>query len=122
MKTASGTVLAFPCSRSFTRRHAHRKDLLRALRFSGSPVIVDFSDCRTLNHKDIRLLLQCISQVTGRDTRILLAAGSRMIRVLLEVTRISSIIPVFNTVEEALADSHITAEYRAVQSLPTWRS
>jgi hypothetical protein len=106
VKTASGIVLAFPCCRSFTRRRAHRKDLLRALRSSGSPVIVDLSDCRTLNHEDVRLLLRCISQVTGRDTRMLLAAGSRIIRVLLEVMRISSLVPVFDTVEEALADSH----------------
>jgi hypothetical protein len=56
-----------------------------------------------LNHEDIELLLECVAQVAGRDTRVLFVAGSRANRVLLEVTRISSLAPVFNSVKEALA-------------------
>ena len=65
-------------------------------------MIVDFSGCRPLNHEDIDLLLECVAQVAGRDTQVLFVAGSRANRVLLEVTRISSLVPVFNSVEEAL--------------------
>jgi hypothetical protein len=102
VKTSTWTIQPFPCAKS-ARRRALRKDLLNALRISGSPVIVDFSDCGTLNHEDIDLLLECAAQATGRDTQVLFVAGSRVNRVLLEVTRISSLVPVFNSVKEALA-------------------
>jgi len=66
-------------------------------------VIVDFSDCGTLNREDIDLMLKCAAQVAGRDTQLLFVSGSRATRVLLDVTRVSSLVPVFNSVTEALA-------------------
>jgi hypothetical protein len=111
MKTVAWTILSFPCALSSAgRRRALGKELLIALRVSGSPVIVDFSACRTLNHEDIDLLLECVAQVAGRDTQVLFVAGSRVNRVLLEVTRISSLVPVFDSVKEALAYPQIAAE------------
>jgi hypothetical protein len=88
-------------------------------------VIVDFSDCRTLNHDDIDLLLECVAQVAGRDAQVSFVAGTRTNRVLLEVTRISSLVPVFNSVVEALAHTQIAAENAAAhpcasQSRKTW--
>lgn len=119
------TILPFPCASSSAGRRALRKDLLSALRVSGSPVIVDFSDCRTLNHEDIGLLLECVAQVAGRDKQVLFVAGSRVNRVLLEVTRISSLVPVLNSVHEALAYRQIAGEndaedLRASPTQKTW--
>jgi hypothetical protein len=109
-KTAPWMILPFPCTSNLADRRALRTDLSIALRVSGSPVIVDFSECRTLDHEDIDLLLECVAQAAGRDTKVLFVAGSRVNRVLLEVTRISSIVPVFNSVKEALAYPQIAAE------------
>jgi hypothetical protein len=109
MKTIASNVLPFPCASSSASRHAPRKELLSALRVSRSPVIVDLSSCSTLNHDDIDLLLECVAQVAGRDTQVLFVAGPRVNRVLLDVTRISSLVPVFNSVTEALVYPHITA-------------
>jgi len=103
VKAESPTILTFPRAGSSPDRRAQRKELLAALRFSGSPVIVDFSSCNTLDHEDIALLLECLAQVAGRDTKVLLVAGSRVNRVLLDVTRISALTPVFNSLVEALA-------------------
>jgi hypothetical protein len=83
--------------------------LVGAVRRSGSLIIVDCSGCSTLNHEDISLLLECLDQAAGRDTKILLVAGTPANRVLLEVTRISSVVPVFNSVIEALAHPEIPA-------------
>jgi hypothetical protein len=113
---AAWTILPFPCADSAGRR-GPRNELLSALSVSGSPVIVDFSACRTLNHDDIDLLLECVAQVAGRDTQVLFVAGSRVNRVLLEVTRISSLVPVFNSVKEALAYPRIAPENDA-EGLP----
>jgi hypothetical protein len=96
-------ILPFPCGTSPALRRAQRKVLLSALRVSGSPVVVDLSGCPELNHEDIDLLLECMAQVAGRDTQLLFVAGSRANRVLLEVTRIPSLVPVFNTMDEAVA-------------------
>lgn len=96
-------ILPFPCGTSPALRRAQRKTLLSALRVSGSPVVVDLTGCPALTHEDIDLLLECMAQVAGRDTQMFFVAGSRANRVLLEVTRIPSLVPVFNTVEEALA-------------------
>ena len=104
------TVLPFPCASGYADRRTLRRDLLSALRVSGSPVIVNFSDCGTLNHEDIDLLLECVGQAAGRDTKVLFVAGSRANRVLLEVTRISSLVPVFESVKEALAYPLVEAE------------
>jgi len=103
MKTEAGTILPFPCESSSPSRRALRRGFLAALRISGGPVTVDLSHCSSLNHDDIDLLLDCVARATGRDTELLLVAGSRVNRVLLEVTRISAVVPVFNSVEEALA-------------------
>jgi hypothetical protein len=72
--------------------------------------MVDLSHCSSLNHDDIDLLLDCVARATGRDTELLLVAGSRVNRVLLEVTRISKVVPVFNSVEEALAHPNSAKE------------
>jgi hypothetical protein len=110
VKTIAWTILPFPASSSSAGGRGLRKDLLSALRISGSPVIVDLSGCHTLNHEDIDLLLECAAQVAGRDTQVLFVAGSRVNRVLLEVTRISSVVPVFNSIKEALAYPQIAGE------------
>jgi len=110
MNTIPWVILPFPCGSSFADRRGLRKDLLIALRVSGSPVIVDLSSCDTLAHADIDLLLECVAQAAGRETKVLFVAGSRVNRVLLEVTRISSLVPVFNSVQEALAYPQMAAE------------
>lgn len=105
MKTVTWAIVPFPCESTSADRRGLRKELQIALRVSGLSVIADFSGCRSLNHKDLDLLLECLAQVAGRDTNVRLVAGSKVNRVLLEVTRISSLAPVFDSVEEALAAS-----------------
>ena len=76
MNGAAWTVLPFPSASSSASRRAQRKDLLNALRVSGSPVILDFSECHSLSFEDIDLLLECLAQVAGRDTQVVFVAGS----------------------------------------------
>jgi hypothetical protein len=109
-KADSWPVLSFPSALAPGFHRGQRKALLLALRIaSGTPVIVDLSNCPTLNQEDIDLLLECMARVAGRDTPLLVVAGSHVIRVLLELTRIASIVPTFNTVEEALAYPRIAS-------------
>lgn len=100
--TASSTILAFPRSTSSPLRRLLRREVLHALRVSEAPVIIDLSGCHNLNHDDIALLLDCVSQSVGRDTPLLLVAGSRNIKVILDVVRISSLVPVLTSLKEAI--------------------
>jgi hypothetical protein len=110
MNAAEWRILPFPSASSSASRPAQRRDLLNALRVSESPVILDFSECRSLSFGDIDLLLKCLAQVAGRDTQLVFVAGSSATRVLLEVTRIPSLAPVFNSVDEVLAHPQRAAE------------
>ena len=123
--TSTRTILSFPGASSSGGRRKLQKDLRNALCVSESPVIVDLTGHLTLDHEDIDLLLDCAAQEVGRDTRLLLVAGSPVVRVLLEVTRISSLVPVFDSVEEALAHPLLSAkkiveEIRGTQFPQTW--
>jgi anti-anti-sigma regulatory factor len=129
MKPGSCTILTFPGAARFFGRRSQRKDFLHALRTSTSAVIVDLSGCKTLNHNDVDLLLDCAAQVAGRDKKLMLVAGSRVIRVLLDVTRISSLVPVVDSMKEALGESEDAVsvavqldpnEARANQSQLSW--
>jgi hypothetical protein len=116
MSAVARTILPFPCGASSGRGRTLRKDLLAALRLSPSPVIVDVSGCCPLNQEDVDLLLDCVAQAAGRDTQVLFVAGSLANRVLLEVTRISSVAPVFNSVTEALGYPQTPAENDAKEN------
>lgn len=96
------TVLSFTRAADFGGRRALRSDLLNALRTSEPPVIVDLAGLSTLDHEDIGLLLECVEQAAGRDTQLFLVAGSAAVRTLLDITRISSLVPVFISIEEAI--------------------
>jgi anti-anti-sigma regulatory factor len=102
MTDAPRTVLSFPCPLTANRRRLLRDYLQKALRSSEFPVIVDLSGRRTLDHHDIDLLLDCLERAAGRDTQVSLVAGSDAVRLLLEVTRISSLVNICNSLEEAL--------------------
>jgi anti-anti-sigma regulatory factor len=103
VKNVTQTVLPFPCAAGASGRRELQKELVRALRTCEFPVVIDLSECRTLDHRDIDALLNCVAQGAGRDTQLFLVAGSPAVRVLLEVTRIASLVPVFESMEEALA-------------------
>lgn len=107
MKAIEWNILPFPCDSNIVSRRALRKNLMSALRPSGAAVIVDFTECRSLNHDDIDLLLECMAKVAGRDTRMVFVAGSPENRVIFEMTRIASLVPVFNSIPEALIDPKI---------------
>ena len=106
---ADCAVLQFPSSSNFRAQNALRRKLLHALRASQSPVIVDFTGHCTLDHEDIGLVLECVAQSTGRDTELVFVAGSRALRIVLDVVRISSLVRVFDSLTEALASLEMPA-------------
>lgn len=101
--TGARTIVAFSSESRFGRRSSLRKQLMEALRASECPVILDMTECGALDGQDIETLIACVAQAAGQDTPLLLAAGSPAIRVILDVTQIASVVPVFDSVQEALS-------------------
>jgi anti-anti-sigma regulatory factor len=110
MKNVTWTAVQFPSDLGFKARRTLRKDLLTALRVSGSAVIVDLSGRQSLDHDDIDLLLECVAHVAGRDAKLVIVAGSRVLRVLLDVSRISSIVAICGSAEEVFAYPQVAPE------------
>jgi hypothetical protein len=102
MTASERKIVSFPPVWKITRRHAIRKELFAALRQPGLRVVVDLSQRASLSYDDIDLLLDCAGRGAGCDFRFLVVAGSRSNRVLLEVTRIASLLPVCESMAEAL--------------------
>lgn len=119
MKTVTPTILPYSAVSTSAGRRALRKSMLAALRIAQSPVIMDLSGCQVLHPEDIELLLACIGQVTGRDTEMLFVAGSPVIRVLLDLTRISTLVPVFDSLEDALAPQLPASNLAGMQTNPS---
>lgn len=101
--TGTQTIVTFSGTLRFGRRSGLRKQLMEALRSSECPVILDMTECRTLDGQDVEMLIDCVAQSAGQDTPLLLAAGSPAIRIILDVTQISAVVPVFDSLQEALS-------------------
>ena len=115
------TILAFGRQSNFNGRLKLRKQLLQALRASDSPVILDLTEQRTLDAQDIETLLDCVARATGQDTPLFLVAGSHAVRVILEVTQISSVVPVFDSLQEALSLPPISTYNNTIMQQPQFQ-
>jgi ABC-type transporter Mla MlaB component len=118
MKSNQDTILAFPHPSSSGRRRL-LKELGVVLRHAEAPAVIDVSSRQALDHADIDLLLECVAQTAGRDKTVVLVAGSSSVRILLEVTRIASIVPVFDSIEEALDYLEMPNQYQIGNIQPT---
>ena len=116
MKNVTWTVVQFPSDLGPDNRRTLRKDLLSALRVSGASVIADLSLRQSLDHDDIDLLLECVAHVAGRDAKLVIVASSRVLRALLEVSRIASVVPVCGSTEAASAHPQVDAETISVST------
>jgi anti-anti-sigma regulatory factor len=68
-------------------------------------VIVDLSESQGLGPDAIDLLLQCVEHVERADGRVSVAAGSPEAAVILELTRLTSVVDMFSSVSEAVGGS-----------------
>lgn len=111
------TVVEFSRAVTAAGRRLVRKELLDGARRSD-PLIVDFAGCATLDCQQIELLLEAMSHATGRNAEVLLVAHSRSIQILLDVTRISSLIPVLHSMEEMVRHFESVANGRSAPLYP----
>jgi hypothetical protein len=66
-------------------------------------IVLDLPPAFQLNSKALDFLLGCAREVAGHDAEVALAATNTDHRVVLELTRISSVLPTFSSIREAVA-------------------
>jgi anti-anti-sigma regulatory factor len=88
---------------------AHRKIFLNEVQHLADQsyrpqLIVSLSPSTKLGPAAIDLLLDCVEQVERADGRVSVAAGSPEAEVILELTRLTSVVDTFSSVSEAMGD------------------
>jgi len=103
--TSKGPVVVkqLPQNHGSARRRLFLAEIRNFVDHSYQPrVIVDLSKSQRLGPDSIDLLLQCVEQVERADGRVSVAAGSPETTVLLELTRLTSVVDMFSSVSEAM--------------------
>lgn len=103
--TSKGPVVIkeFPQSRNFARRKSFLADVRNLARRTYRPqLVLDVPESAEMAPDAIELLLECVEQVERADGRVSVVAGSPQTAVILELTRLTSVLDIFSSVSEAV--------------------
>jgi anti-anti-sigma regulatory factor len=103
--TSKGSVVVkqFPQSRNFARRKSFLADVRDLARRTYRPqLVLEISESAEMAPDAIELLLECVEQVERADGRVSVVAGSPQTAVILELTRLTSVLDIFSSVSEAV--------------------
>ena len=103
--TSKGPVVIkeFPQSRNFARRKSFLSEVRNLARRTYRPqLVLDISESAEMAPDAIELLLECVEQVERADGRVSVVAGSPQTAVILELTRLASVLDIFSSVSEAV--------------------
>lgn len=92
-----------------TNMTAHRRTFLNEVQNLAQQsyrpqLIVNLPPSAKLGPAALDLLLDCVEQVERADGRVSVAAGSPEAEVILELTRLDSVVDMFPSVSEAMGD------------------
>ncbi len=74
-----------------------------ALLAGEQPLLIDLAEVDFIASMGIRMLLSGAKQLNRRNLKLVLATPNEGVKEALEITNINSIIPVFDTIEQAAA-------------------
>src|ERR1700740_2918258 len=95
-------VRELPEVRSRLRRKSFLADIKEVAENSYRPrLIVDMSKAKEIEPDSIDLLLECVAAMEHADGRVAVAAASPEAEVILELTRLNSVVDMFPSVSEA---------------------
>ena len=105
-------IKRFPESNTNLQRNAFLGEVRSLAEHSYRPrLVVDLSGEPLAKPDALDLLLDCVEQMENVDGRVSVAAASPETEVILEVTRLTSVVDVFPSISEAVAgapSSHLT--------------
>ncbi len=104
MPDESVTVKRLPQSLLFLRDDVFRRELRQAISATSRPAIIfDLPAAVRLDGPVIECLIRYAHEAVEHDAEVALVVANPEHRVLLEVTRLSRVLPVFGSTEEAVA-------------------
>jgi anti-anti-sigma factor len=106
MKSKEPTLVKqLPASLSVGHRNSFLSEVKDLADHSFRPrLVVDMSAVRELEPDSIDLLLECVEQMEHADGRVSLAAPSPEATVIFELTRLTSVLDVYPSMSEAIAE------------------
>lgn len=111
----------FPDCRNQGACRAFLRDMEALLFHSYRPqIIFDLSHVEHMNAAGIDLLLKCVVEVADRDGYLKLAAPSPQAALILELTQLTGVVEIFDTVDAAMQSFGIfhIPESQRPESLP----
>ena len=125
-KTSEVVVVRVPERPDGRVGRAFRRGLRRTVAQMLRPaVVLELPLTFQLDNGALDFLLGCAREAAGHDAEVAIAATSAHHRVVLELTRISSVLPTFSSIEEAVAcmdkdrGHAIAAKHSSASSLVT---
>lgn len=103
--TSKGPVVVkrFSCSRNFASRKAFLAEIRNLARGTYRPqLVLDMSEWPELGPDAIELLLDCVEQIERADGRVSVVAGSPQAALILELTRLTSVLDLCSSVSEVV--------------------
>lgn len=103
--TTKGPVLvkSFPWSRSFASRKEFLAEIRNLARGTYRPqLVLDMSESAEFSSDTIELLLECVEQIERADGRVSVIAGSPQAAVILELTRLTSVLDLCSSVSDVV--------------------
>src|ERR1700746_769235 len=79
------------------------RDVYSFLKSNGPRIVFDLSQVEEMDGTGVDMLLTCMTKVAKRDGDLKLAAPSRGVLVILELTRMDHLFEIFETPAEAMA-------------------
>ncbi len=104
MKCNNAVVLKeFPQSRNFARKKTFLTEIRHLARSTYRPqLLLDLSKSAELDPDAIELLLECVEHIERADGRVSVIVGSPQAAVILELTRLTSVLDLYSSVSEAV--------------------
>lgn len=103
--TAKGPVVvkSFPLSRSVATRKDFLAEIRKLARGTYRPqLVLDMSESAEFSSDTIELLLECVEQIERADGRVSVVPGSPQAAVILELTRLTSVLDLYSSVSEVV--------------------
>ena len=103
--TSKGPVIVktFSPSRNFASRKAFLAEIRNLARGTYRPqLVLDMSEWVELGADAIELLLDCVEQIERVDGRVSVVVGSPQAAVVLELTRLTSVLDLYSSVSEVV--------------------